>query len=75
MYHDSCKRFFRNELVVGDTVVYTKLRYRNFAYGKIIKITKCKVRLYVKASGCKDYMVEVLQDHSQVLKLEGKHLK
>lgn len=60
--------FLGNPLAVGDKVIYTTLRYRDFSVGWIMKITPCMV--FISQSGNPDKNYWVKQTHNQVIKYE-----
>lgn len=60
--------FLGTTLVVGDKVIYTKLRYRELSTGYIKKITPCMVFIGKKEET--DPYNVVKQAHNQVIKYE-----
>ncbi len=61
--------FLGNELNVGDEVIYVEAGYRNFAKGKIVKITPKTVILDIIHPNIANYATTLKQTGSQLIKI------
>lgn len=62
--------YMKNELQVGDEVIFMNINYRDFNKGIIKKISPKKVTIrYIKFD---NYETTTMQYHDQVIKIEGK---
>lgn len=64
----SAKDFLGNDLTVGDEIIFTELRYRNFLRGKVKKLTPQMV--FIEYDCGKYGSTIIKQAHEQVIKVE-----
>lgn len=65
------KDFLGNPIKVGDKVVFTTLKYRDFTIGKISKLTNKMVWIKHESNCSRPSKVETKQFHDQVIKIDN----